>query len=314
MRRKARQTQMDRLKVAVIGAGRLGSIHARVYSQLDNVRLAGVCDCNSRRAKKVARKSRTTSFVDYRDLFGKVDAVSIVVPTNLHHQIAKDFLMHDINVLVEKPITRTLQEANELLKIAEDKGLILQVGHIERFNSAARAINGLSDNPKFIECHRLGPYDKRVSDVGVVLDLMIHDIDMVLGLVNSKVEKIDAIGVNVLSNYEDIANARIRFRNNTICDLTASRVTEDITRKIRIFQKDAYISLDYVSQSALLYKRMGGKITKRRINIKKEEPLRAELDSFINCVKTRERPLVSGEEGRDALKIALEIVDKIEQR
>jgi predicted dehydrogenase len=235
----------------------------------------------------------------------------VVVPTNLHAAIAKDFLKTNIHVLVEKPITKTLTEADELLSIAKAKDLILQVGHIERFNSAVRTVETFSRGPQFIECHRLGPYDKRVSDIGVVLDLMIHDIDIILGLVKSEVKTIDAIGVSVLSNFEDIANARIKFHNQTVCNITASRLTKDVMRKIRIFQKDAYISLDYANQSAHLYRKVNKKIVKEKINIKREDSLKLELKSFINCVQTHQAPLVSGEEGREALKIALEIIEKI---
>lgn len=302
---------MDKLRVGVIGLGRLGINHARVYSELKEVELVGVCDTKKKRAKKVARKYHTTYYTDYHKLLEGLDAVSVVVPTNLHYRIAKDFLKNNINVLVEKPVTKTLMEADELLNIAENRDLILQVGHIERFNSAVRTVEALSQGPQFIECHRLGPYDKRVADIGVVLDLMIHDIDIVLGLVKSEVETIDAIGVSVLSNFEDIANARIKFRNQTICNITASRLTKNVMRKIRIFQKDTYISLDYANQSAHLYRKVNKKIIKEKINIKREDSLKLELKSFINCVQTHQAPLVSGKEGREALKIALEIVERI---
>ena len=302
---------MGKLRVGVIGVGRLGINHARVYSELKDTELVGLCDTDKKRAKKVARKYHTPYHTDYHKLLKGLDAVSIAVPTNLHHQIAKDFLKNNIHVLVEKPITKTLVEANELLNIAKDRDLTLQVGHIERFNSAVRTVETLSRQPQFIECHRLGPYDKRVSDIGVVLDLMIHDIDIILGLVKSKVETIDAIGVSVLSNFEDIANARIKFRNQTVCNITASRLTKNVMRKIRIFLKNAYISLDYANQSAHLYRKVNKKIVKEKINIKREDSLKLELKSFINCTQTHQAPLVSGEEGKEALKIALEITKKI---
>lgn len=302
---------MAKLRVGVIGVGRLGINHARVYAELKDVDLVGVCDSNKKQVKRAAHKYHTTGYTDYRKLLKNIDAVSIVVPTNLHHHIARDFLKNNIHALVEKPITKTLAEADELLSISREKDLILQVGHVERFNSAVRKVAELLHGPQFIECHRLGPYDKRVSDIGVVLDLMIHDIDIVLGLVKSEVETIDAIGVSVLSNFEDIANTRIKFRNRTVCNITASRLSKEVMRKIRIFQEDAYISLDYANQSAHFYHKTNKKITKERINIKKEDSLKSELKSFINCVKTHQTPLVSGEEGRRALKIALEIVKKI---
>lgn len=302
---------MERLKVAVIGAGHLGSHHARIYSQLKDVELIGVCDIDSRRARKVARLARTKYFTNYNDLIGEVDGVSIVVPTKLHHQVAKDFLSNNVNCLVEKPMTTTVEEADELLKVAESRSLILQVGHVERFNAAVRAIEEMAKFPRFIECHRLGPFTKRVSDVGVVLDLMIHDIDIILGLVKSPIERIDAVGVNVLTPHEDIANARIIFQNKAVADLTASRLTPEAQRKIRIFVEDAYISLDYVKQVASIYRKEGSRIVHRIINIKKEEPLKKELEAFIDCVRRKEKPLVSGVEGRNALAVALDIVEKI---
>lgn len=304
---------MDKLRVGVIGVGRLGIHHARVYSELKEIELVGVCDTKKKRAKKVARRYHTAYHTDYHKLLRELDAVSIVVPTNLHHQIAKDFLKNNVHALVEKPITKTITEADDLLNVAKSRDLILQVGHIERFNSAVQTVKELSQGPQFIECHRLGPYDKRVSDIGVVLDLMIHDIDIILGLVKSSVETIDAIGVSVLSDFEDIANARIKFCNQTVCNITASRLTRDVMRKIRIFRKDAYISLDYANQTAHIYRKVNKKIVREKINIKKEDSLKLELKSFINCIQTHQAPLVSGEEGREALKIALEIIEKIRE-
>ena len=302
---------MEKIKVGVVGVGHLGSIHAKVYSRLDNARLVGVCDCNLEKALEVGKKYHAASFSDYEDLFDKINAASIAVPTSLHYNIAKDFLNHNIHVLIEKPITKTLSEADELIEIAKGKSLILQVGHIERFNSAVLTIERYLKEPRFIECQRLGPFHKRVKDVGVVLDLMIHDIDIVLGLVEQDVVNIEAVGLSTISDYEDVANVRLIFKDGTIADITASRVTKDVVRKIRIFQEDSYISLDYLNQEAAIFRKTENKILKEKIKIKKDEPLKNELESFIECVRTGKSPVVSGTEGRRALQVALEIIEKI---
>ena len=302
---------MEKIRVGVIGVGHLGTIHAKVYSRLDNVKLVGVCDCNLERSLEIGKRFRTASYSDYEDLFDKVDAASIVVPTSLHYNVAKEFLERGIHVLIEKPITKTLSEADELIELAKEKNLILQVGHIERFNSAVLAIEPHLKTPKFVECQRLGPFHKRVQDVGVVLDLMIHDIDIVLGLIKKEVVSIEAVGLSTISDYEDVANVRLTFEDGVIADITASRVTKDVVRKMRIFQEDSYLSLDYVAQDVTLFRKTGDKILTEKIRIKKKEPLKKELKSFIECVRTGKRPIVSGVEGRRALAVALEIVKKI---
>jgi len=307
---------MDKLRVAVVGVGHLGGFHAKVYSSLQKrsgIVLVGVCDIIKKAAKETAHKYNTEWFTDYNELMDKIDAVSIVVPTHLHHKVAKDFLEAGVHVLVEKPITKTLAEADELLELAEKKNLILQVGHIERFNSAIRAVEPLLSKPKFIECQRLGSLQKkkRIKDVGVVLDLMIHDIDIILGLVQSKVKDIEAVGVSTVSEHEDIANVRLTFQNNVIADITASRVTKEEVRKIRIFQEQSYILLDYMHQEALHFRKSDDAIEKKKIRIRKKEPLKVELKSFITCVRNNKRPIVSGYEGRQALQVALDILKKI---
>jgi len=302
---------MEKIKVGVVGVGHLGAIHAKDYFRLDNVKLVGVCDCNLERSLEIGKRFRTASYSDYEDLFDKVDAASIVVPTSLHYNVAKEFLKRGIHVLIEKPVTKTLSEADELIQIAKEQNVILQVGHIERFNSAILAIEPHIKTPKFIECQRLGPFHKRVQDVGVVLDLMIHDIDIVLGLMKKEVVEIEAVGLSTISNYEDVANVRITFDDGTIADITASRVTKDVVRKMRIFQEDSYLSLDYVTQEAMIFRKTGDKILTEKIRIKKKEPLKKELKSFIECVRTGKKPIVSGVEGRRALAVALEIVKKI---
>jgi len=304
---------MDKVKIAVIGVGYLGTIHARVYSQFDNCELVGVCDTDESKARKIAKRFKTAYFSDYRKLFGKIEAVSIAVPTNLHHKVSKDFLEQGIHLLVEKPITKTLEEAEDLLALADKKNLILQVGHIERFNSGFLAAEKVIKKPIFIECHRLGPYRQRTIDTGVVIDLMIHDIDIILGLVKDHIVDIEALGAPVLSGYEDIANVRLKFKNGAVCNLTASRITNKTLRKIRIFQKDAYISLDYFKPSCYVHRKIDGKITSQRIRIKKEEPLKLELAAFVNCVRNNERPLVSGIEGKEALEAVLTIQKKLNE-
>lgn len=302
---------MNKLKVGVVGVGRLGSIHARIFARLPQAELVGVVDTDLKKAKKIARACRCPYFSDHEQLFGLAEAASIVVPTRLHYQISRDFLQQNIHLLVEKPFTSTVRQADELLALAKKKGLVLQVGHVERFNAAVQAIQKLPGKPKFIECHRLGPFAARVKDVGVVLDLMIHDIDIILALVNSPVQSIQAVGVNVLTGHEDIANARLNFKNGAVANITASRISPKSMRKIRLFQENTYISLDYEAQKALIYKKQGSKITRKKFNIKKEKPLQKELQSFIQCVKEKRPPLVSGLEGRDALACACEILEKI---
>ncbi len=307
---------MDTLRIGVIGAGHLGSRHAKVYSTIEKsagISLVGVCDTKKDVAKEIAKKYNTDYFANYHDLLDKVDAVSIVVPTSLHHMVAKDFLNAGVHVLIEKPITKTLEEADELINLAREKDLIIQVGHIERFNSAIRAVESLMLKPRFIECQRLGSIKakKRVKDVGVVLDLMIHDIDIILGLLNSKVKDIEAVGISTVSDHEDLANVRLTFQNNVIADITASRVTKEETRKIRIFQKESYILLDYMHQEASIFRKSSNGLEQKKIKIKKKEPLKVELESFIDCVRNKKKPIVSGYEGRQALRVALDILEKI---
>jgi predicted dehydrogenase len=302
---------MHKLRVAVVGVGHLGSLHARLYKEIENCSLVAVCDTDKTRLNEVSGALNVGGYSNYQGLFDKVEAVSIAVPTKLHHKIALEFLKHNIHTLVEKPFTTALEEADSLIKIARENNLILQVGHIERFNSAFSATLKLIKKPKFIECHRLSPFPHRSLDVGAVLDIMIHDIDIVLGLVSSKIKKIEAVGVNVLTPFEDIANARIAFQNGCVANLTASRVSEEWMRKIRIFQEDTYISLDYKDAKASVYKKSGLKITKVDLPIEKEQPLQKELQSFLDCVINHKEPLVSGQVARDALAVALEIQNQI---
>lgn len=322
---------MHKPRIGVIGTGHLGSIHAKLYKEIPLCSLEAVCDTNPAVLNQISRSLNTPGFTDYRRLFDKVDAVSIAVPTNLHYKVALDFLNQGKHILIEKPFTTNLIQADTLIKLAHSKKLVLQVGHIERFNSAFNATLKFINQPKFIECHRLSPFPNRSLDVGVVLDLMIHDIDIVLGLVGDGpaptfplgqsrsrsgqarpiIKKIESVGINVLTRFEDIANVRITFANNCVANLTASRISDETMRKIRIFQKNTYISLDYKEAKATVYKKTGNTIIKQDLPIEKEQPLQKELLSFIDCILNHKQPVVSGRVGRDALAVALKIQNQI---
>jgi len=305
---------MQKPRVAVIGVGHLGSIHAKIYAGIRNCTLVAVCDNSPERLKEVSRGLRVTGYADYRELAGKVDAVSIATTTKWHYEVASYFLKNGIHALVEKPFTTTIEDADSLIKTAQDNNAILQVGHIERFNSAFEATLKIIKEPKFIECHRLSPFPNRSLDVGAVLDIMIHDIDIVLGLVSSPVKRVDAVGINVLTPFEDIANARITFENGCVANLTASRVSDELMRKIRIFQENTYISLDYKEAKARVYRKVDSQITKENLPIEKEQPLQKELQSFVNCIIDNSEPLVSGRVAREAVRVALDIQNQIWQK
>jgi predicted dehydrogenase len=302
---------MPKIKVAVIGAGYLGSLHAQIYKTIETCALEAVCDVNEARLKEVSETMGVTGHGDFRRLWGKVDAVSIAVPTKLHFAVARECLRHGIHTLVEKPFTERLSQADSLIRLAQKNNCTLQVGHVERFNAAFNATKDIVKDPSFIECHRLSLFPNRSLDVGVVLDLMIHDIDIILGLVKSDIKRIDAVGVNVLTPFEDIANARLTFKNGCVCNLTASRISDEAMRKIRIFQKNAYISLDYKNAQASIYRKSDQGISKETLPIEKEQPLQKELASFIDCVMHRKQPLVTGPVAREALAVALRIRDQI---
>ncbi len=315
---------MQKVRVGVVGVGSLGQHHARVYSENPNCQLVGVVDINSKQADTLARKYRCASHSDYRRLFGQVDALSIVVPTVNHFDIARECLENDIHLLVEKPITTTVEQAHELIQLAAARKRILQVGHIERFNQAIMRLKQFVGKPAFIEAHRLGPFDARIKDVGVVLDLMIHDLDIILTLVNSPVVHVEAAGVGVYGTHEDIANARIHFASGCIANLTASRITPVRKRKIRVFQKDAYLSIDYIEQELEIFQRVrmpnaqpgmpSVSVVRRKEKMRKEEPLKLELAHFLECVIRGTEPIVKGEHARDALALAVEISELVRTR
>jgi len=305
---------MKKTNLAIIGIGHLGAKHLKVFSELSSkVNLVGVCDHKKERTQRLARPYNVPFVANYKDLLGRVEAVSICVPTISHFEIAKFFLSHNVHTFIEKPITYTVAQAGELIALAQKNKLKLQVGHVERFNSAFEAIKHFACNPLFIECHRLNQFPNRSLDIGVVMDLMIHDIDIILGLNSSSIKNIHAVGINVLTKLEDIASVRMILENGCVCNLTASRVSDEVMRKIRIFLKDTYISLDYMKQEAFIYKKIGPLITKHALPIEKEEPLKRELESFVDCIQKNTQPIVSGIEAREALKVALEITEQIKQ-
>jgi len=305
---------MKKVNLAIIGIGHLGSRHLKVYDALkDKVNLVGICDVKRARTQKLADHYKVPVLKDYKELAGKVDAVNICTPTTTHHEIAKFFLEHKTHTFVEKPITLNVKQADDLIATAEKNNLKLQVGHVERFNAAFQSLLHFTKRPLFIECHRLNKFPNRSLDIGVVMDLMIHDIDIILGLVKSPIKNIHAVGLKVLTPLEDIANTRIIFENGCVCNVTASRVSDEVVRKIRIFQSNSYISLNYVDQEAFIYKKHGPIILKHALPIEKEEPLKQELEHFVDCIRNNKQPLVSGIEGREALKVALEISKQIRE-
>jgi len=303
---------MNKLKTAIVGIGHLGSKHLKVLTELnERVDIIGVSDLKGERTQRLASHYDVPFFEHYKYLAGKVDCVNICVPTNLHFEVGKFFLEQKIHTFIEKPITSTVRQADQLIKLAQKNNVKLQVGHVERFNSAFESIKHFTHNPLFIECHRLNHFPNRSLDIGVVMDLMIHDIDIILGLVHSPLKDIQAVGVNVLTPLEDIANVRLTFKNGCVCNLTASRISDDVTRKIRIFQDNTYISLDYVKQEAFIYKKHENQILKHSLPIDKEEPLKKEIEHFLDCIENNQRPIIAGEEAKEALKVALEISKQI---
>ena len=310
---------MKRLRVGVVGVGYLGKFHAEKYASMDAVDLVGVADTNMSQAASIAGKYRTTAYATYQDLFGKVDAVSIAVPTQSHFAVAMDFLKNDVDVLIEKPMTTTLEEADELIRFADSKGLIIQVGHLERFNPAVVALKDIVVKPMFIESHRLSIYNDRGTDVSVVLDLMIHDIDIILNFVRSEVSEIRAAGIPVIAENVDIANARLEFQSGCVANVTASRISTKNERKIRLFQKDAYVSVDFTSREITVIRQNSKKddglipgMEIKQLCFTKGDALEDEIKSFVKSVVNRKVPQVTGQMGRDALKIALNIMEQIE--
>lgn len=299
------------VRVGVIGIGYLGQHHVRIYSELENTELVAVVDAVEKRADSFAAKYGCEAYYDYRDIFNKVDALSIVTPTTSHYDIALDCLRAGKDILIEKPITVSVKEADELIAESEKSGCIIQVGHIERYNPAVLAASEMVKEPRFIEAERLSPFLGRGTDVDVTLDLMIHDVDIVLSFVFSPVKEIKAVGTRVLTDKIDVAKAWIEFENGCIALFTASRLSPEKQRRLKVFQKDSYLLLDYQNCEIKHYFRRGQEIVSDTIRPENKEPLKEELRDFISCVKERKRPKVSATEGRDALKIALDITKQI---
>ncbi len=303
------------LRVAVIGVGHLGRHHARILGSLEGATLVGVVDAKRDRAREIAAACGSVAVENASDLIGQVDAVSIAVPTESHLAVALPFLERGIPVLVEKPLARDVAEADAMIEAAARAGVVLAVGHTERYNPAVAAAAQHLDNPRFIEVHRLGTFPERSLDIDVVFDLMIHDLDLVLSLVRSEVASIEAVGVPVLTGRVDIANARLRFENGCIANITASRISRDRTRKIRFFQRDAYLSIDYAAQEVEMYRLVRGAgrpaIDGGKLEVPREEPLKRELADFLGAVRDGRAPLVAGEDGRRALALAQRITEKM---
>ena len=308
------------VKAGVVGVGSLGQAHARIYSELPGVDLVGIYDASPERAAEIAGKYHTQAYDSLDALCADIEAASVVVPTDLHREVGGIMLEQGVHLLIEKPITETTREAEELVTIAQKHNLILQVGHIERFNPVLTFLENRTSTPRFIEAHRLAPYPPprdgllpRGTEVSVVLDLMIHDIEILLHLVNSKVMDIRAVGVPVLSATEDIANVRLSFENGCVANVTASRISPEKMRKIRVFMEDCYISLDYQNQSGELHTKSPTGISRETIDIEKGEPLALELDAFVKCVHHHDQPIVSGEHAAEALKLAVAITQHIRE-
>lgn len=305
---------MTPIRLGVAGVGHIGINHARIYSELPDCQLAAVYDVNADAARAVAKKYGCIAASSLEEFASLVDAASVATPTPTHYDIGMLLLDKGRHLLIEKPITENTGHARELATLAQSRSCILQVGHVERFNPALRAIEGRISHPRFLEATRLSPYPHRSLDIGVVLDVMIHDLEIILHLVRSPVVSMDAVGIAVLSRDEDIANVRLRFANGCVANVTASRISRKRVREIRLFQEDAYLSLNYQKQTARLYRLLDGKkIKKERVEIEKGEPLKLQLASFVRCAREGLRPDVSGQEATAALELALQITRTIEE-
>lgn len=303
---------MNPLRVGVIGTGHMGLNHVRVYSELPSCELTAVYDRDSAAAANAAKKFKTTAVSTIEEFADSIDAATVCTPTITHYEIGKFLLSKGKHLLIEKPLAENSAHAHELATTAAAHGCVLQVGHIERFNPTLTALEAKLRNPRFLEVTRLSPFPNRSTDIGVVMDLMIHDIEIILHLVRSPIVSMDCVGIAVLSRGEDIANVRFRFENGCVANVTASRISADRLRKIRVFQEDAYLSLDYQKQDGVIYRMSDGKIVREKVSVEKGEPLRNQLSSFIDCAREGLQPKVSGREAAAALDIALEITRQIE--
>ncbi|HSH39439.1 MAG TPA: Gfo/Idh/MocA family oxidoreductase [Chthoniobacterales bacterium] len=303
---------MTKLRVGVVGVGHIGSNHARLYAEQSTAQFTAIYDTDTAKAQQLASLHGVHASESLADFVEQVDAASIATPTSSHFEVARQLLEAGKHALVEKPIAENPAEATELARMAAERELVLQVGHVERFNPVLSALEQRLTHPRFIEAHRLSPYPNRSTDIGVVLDLMIHDLEIILHLVRSPVQTIDAVGVPVLSRGEDIANARIRFENGCVANITSSRISPERMRKIRVFQEDAYLSLDYQNQSGEMYRKTANGIAREEVEIERDEPLKSQLVSFIECAATGRAPKVSGFEATAALELAIDITKRID--
>ena len=308
---------MNKIRVAVIGIGYLGEFHAEKYKANKNAELVAIVDTDRSRRDVVSKKLDVKSYSSYESIINEVDAVSIVVPTNLHYKVASYFIRNNKHVLIEKPFASSVSEAKKLKKLASKRDIVLQVGHLERFNKAFVKLKNIVKNPVFIECNRISPFKIRGTEVNVIMDLMIHDLDIVMSLNNSNIKNIQANGASVLTNKTDIANARITFENGCVCNLSASRISGKIERKMRVFQKDSYFSLDYQDCELYSYKKViSGKIKrieKNKNNFINNDPLNEEIKSFIECIKKSKNPVIDAADGIKALQYAIKISNLIKK-
>ena len=305
------------LRMAVVGVGHLGRHHARLLSSMPGVHLVGVVDINEPRAREIAATAGTAPYTAWRDVAGHVDAVTIAVPTEAHLEVATGFIAQGVHVLIEKPLARSVVEADAIIAAATARGVQLAVGHTERFNPAVTAARSHLNHPRFIEAHRLGTFPERSLDIDVVFDVMIHDLDLLLSIVGEPVVSVEAVGVPVLTPRIDIANVRLRFEGGCIANLTASRISRDRVRKIRFFQPQSYLSIDYAAQEVehwTLGPGPGGApaIQGGKLDVARDEPLRCELDDFVAAVRDKRPPRVTGEQGREALRLATTIVERMD--
>lgn len=310
---------MNSIRVGVVGVGHLGTYHLQKYRAMDECTVVGVADVDHARRRAVSGENSCETYADYRELIGRVDAVSIAVPAGSHYPVARDFLVAGVDVLLEKPMAATREEADDLISLAKRSGAVLQIGFIERFNPAIIALEQIIGEPIFIESHRLHPFFNRGIDVDVVMDLMIHDLDIILHFVKAPPKTVEAVGVSVLSDKVDIANARITFQNGSVVNATASRITDKKMKKIRFFGPEGYHSVDYdlrdIRSFSRIRKSNGGlEIRRNDVEVGDRDPLELEIREFIDSVATRKEPAVSGREGRDALDLALLVVEKIMQQ
>lgn len=315
----AKKDKKKKVKFAVIGAGKLGTFHTRTLAKMDQVELVGICDPDLARAQKLAWTHNCAPYTKHEDIIPQVDAIVVAAPTQFHHEIGMFALENKVHTLMEKPIAVTMQEAKDMVEMAKKTDTLLQIGHVERFNPAVVEAFKYIKDPKFISIQRLGPYDPRMSQIGVILDLMIHDIDLLMTMLDSEVESFEATGISVLSNHEDLANVRFKFKNGAVADVTASRASFERARYMRLYQKNAYISVDFMNARVKMYKKTKPLIKSMKDidviypKIDKQMPITSEILHFIDCINHEKSPWPSGERGTIALEIAIKVTEYLER-